>query len=284
MIRYRQGKRLTLFCVLLLFSFTLSSEGNHTIQSFSKAKTILKKKIWRIPDLRKTVYCGCEYDSRYRVSYTLCGFHPRKNAKRAHRIEWEHVVPAAAFGHHFRSWVYGDPRCVTKKGKQFKGRKCAEKVDTQFRLIEADMYNLMPAIGEVNGDRNNYPYGIIPGEKRVYGACDMEIEHKKAEPPPDIRGDIARVYFYMDDAYPGLGIVNADNREMLKKWDKDDPVDWAECLRAAMVEKYQKNRNEIVYKRCQTLTKTKSLIDGIRWRISAEKKQYIYNWLKTKTK
>jgi len=30
---------------------------------------------------------------------------------------------------------------------------------------EADMHNLVPAIGEINGDRSNYPYGNIRGEK-----------------------------------------------------------------------------------------------------------------------
>jgi deoxyribonuclease-1 len=33
----------------------------------------------------------------------------------------------------------------------------------------------------------------------------MEIEDRKAEPPLNIRGDIARTYIYMDSAYPGRG-------------------------------------------------------------------------------
>jgi deoxyribonuclease I len=49
---------------------------------------------------------------------------------------------------------------------------------------------------------------MIPGEKREFGACDVEIERRKIEPRPEIRGDIARTYMYMDWAYPvyGLGI------------------------------------------------------------------------------
>ena len=45
------------------------------------------------------------------------------------------------------------------------------------------MYNLVPAVGEINGLRSNYNFGIIPGEKREFGSCDMEIEGQKAEPP-----------------------------------------------------------------------------------------------------
>ncbi|MCK5808418.1 endonuclease [bacterium] len=269
---------------ILLFSFQLSSDGNTTITSFSKAKRILKKEIWRIPDLRKTVYCGCEFDEKYKVSYTSCGFTPRKNVKRAHRIEWEHVVPASLFGRHFKAWKEGNPRCKKKNGKRYKGRRCAKKVDKQFKLMEADMYNLMPAIGEVNGDRSNYPFGIIPGEIRKYGACDIEIAGKKAEPAPDIRGDIARVYFYMESAYPQKGIITDKNREMLQKWDKSDPVDWAECLRNAMIEKFQKNRNNVIHDRCVEMTEKKSLLDGIRWRISDEKKRELRNSLEQQKK
>ena len=66
--------------------------------------------------------------------------------------------------------------------------------------------NFVPAIGEINGLRSNYSFTMIPGEKRVFGNCDMEIEGRKAEPPPDKRGNIARTHFYMDWAYPGVGL------------------------------------------------------------------------------
>ena len=127
---------------------------------------------------------------------------PKRDNKRSHRLEWEHIVPAHAFGQSFYEWRNGDPECVTRKGKPFKGRNCARKVAIPFRYMEADMYNLVPAIGEINGLRSNYSFAMIPGEKRVFGKCDMEIENKKAEPPPDKRGNIARTYFYMDWAYP----------------------------------------------------------------------------------
>jgi deoxyribonuclease I len=87
------------------------------------------------------------------------------------------------------------------------------------------MYNLVPAVGEINGLRSNYSFAMIPGEKRAFGKCDMEIESRKAEPPPGKRGDIARAYFYMDWAYPGHGVISKKNRKLFKAWDKADPVD-----------------------------------------------------------
>ena len=48
--------------------------------------------------------------------------------------------------------------------------------------MQADMYNLYPAIGEVNGRRSNYSMAIIKGEKREFGKCDVEIKSRKIEP------------------------------------------------------------------------------------------------------
>ena len=67
-----------------------------------------------------------------------------------------------------------------------------------FRYMEADLYNLQPSIGEVNQLRSHYSMAMIPGEPREFGRCDLEIEDRKIEPRPDIRGDIARTYFYMN--------------------------------------------------------------------------------------
>ena len=39
--------------------------------------------------------------------------------------------------------------------------------------MEADLHNLVPAIGEINGDRSNFTFEHIDGEERVYGACDF---------------------------------------------------------------------------------------------------------------
>ena len=78
------------------------------------------------------------------------------------------------------------------------------------------MYNLYPAIGEVNGRRSNYSMAIIEGEKREFGKCDVEIKNKKVEPRESIRGEIARTYMYMDSAYPGRGIISKKIGSFLK--------------------------------------------------------------------
>jgi deoxyribonuclease I len=139
---------------------------------------------------------------------------------------------------------------VTKKGKSFKGRNCARKVALKFRYMESDMYNLVPAIGEINGLRSNYSFAMIPGEKRQFGKCDMEIEDRKAEPPPKKRGGVARTYFYMDWAYPGHDVISKKNRKLFKAWDKGDPVDQWECERSKRIEGIQGNENRFVKDVC----------------------------------
>lgn len=49
----------------------------------------------------------------------------------------------------------------------------------------------------------------------------MKTRGQKSE----IRGDIARIYFYMDDAYPGRSIISKKNRKMFKALNKADPID-----------------------------------------------------------
>lgn len=176
------------------------------------------------------------------VDAASCGYIPRKNAERGMYIEWEHIVPAWAFGNTRECWR--EPVCTNSKGKQYKGRKCCEKIDKKFRIMQADMYNLVPAVVELNADRSNYHFSIIPGENIEYGACDFEVDGKLVEPKEDIRGDIARTYFYIEKTY---GVKISDKqRKLFEIWNRQDPVfDW-ERLRASRIEKIQGNENKFI--------------------------------------
>jgi len=112
------------------------------------------------------------------------------------------------------------------------------------------MFNLYPAIGEVNGRRSNYSMAILKGEKREFGKCDVEIKDTKIEPKESIRGEIARTYPYMDSVFPGRGIMSKKNRKLFDAWNQSDPVDQWECERSRRIEKIQGNRNEIVLGKC----------------------------------
>ena len=212
-------------------------QGNTRIKDFDDAKDVIAG---IYTGHETTLYCGCRYQ-RLSVDWASCGYVPIKPKGRSRRVEWEHVVPAAAFGRSFPEWEKGHPRCGSKKG-----RKCVQKVSPTYNRMAADLYNLQPAIGEVNARRSNYSMAMLPGEPRKFGACDVEIENRKIEPRPDVRGDIARTYQYMDWAYPGRGIISGKNRKLFAAWAAADPVSEWERERARRIERLQGNRNPFV--------------------------------------
>ena len=230
--------------VTLLPCLVLAS--NSTIQSFNTAKKELVK-IYK--NQRETLYCGAVFDAKGNVIAPV-GFSTSTHVARAKKIEWEHVVPAENFGKAFSEWRDGHAQCVDSKGKSFKGRKCAEKMNIKYRYMQADMHNLFPAIGAVNALRSNYNFTLLPSEKSDFGSCDMRIEGHKAQPPEASRGRIARSYLYMDKAYSNYS-MSKSQWQLMAAWDKQFPVDAQECQRAKKIAVIQGNHNEIVKDRCE---------------------------------
>ena len=202
--------------------------------SFSKSKRLLATKVY--PSHQKAFYSNCDYevvDKKLVPVHDTCGFHYRKNEKRSKRIEWEHIVPAWHFGHQLHCWQNG-------------GRSKCKESNPKFRQMEADMHNLVPAIGEINGDRSNFRYGMVAGEKRVYGRVDMEIDYptRRAEPRKVVWGEIARTYFYMREKY-GLEISKSQEKLFIA-WNNLDPVTRWERKRNELIAEIQGNDNPYV--------------------------------------
>ena len=80
--------------------------------------------------------------------------------------------------------------------------------------------------------------------------CLFPIPLRKVESRDEVRGEIARTYFYMDSVYPGKGIFSRKNRAMFEEWNRSDPVDEWEFERARRIERIQGNRNEIIFAKC----------------------------------
>lgn len=236
---------LSVFAGAILAPALVLAAGNATNDSFARAKKMLSQVY---ADHRVTLYCGAEYDAQGNVVLPD-GFVTPKHEKRAAKIEWEHALPAENFGRAFEEWREGSPECVDNRGKAFKGRKCAEKVNAEYRLMQADMYNLYPAIGAVNALRSNYNYQMLPGEPSTFGTCEMKISANKAEPPARARGQIARTYFYMQDAYPQYR-MSRQQEQLMGAWDKMYPIDKWECTRAKRIEAVQGNANKFVKEPC----------------------------------
>lgn len=214
-----------LFILVFVLSFA-------NAESFDQSKKILKN---IYTDHQTTFYCGCNYTYENQgnmIDRKSCGYVPRNATtkkgnpnERARRIEWEHVMPAENFGKHLPCWREG-------------GRKACQS-DPAFQKMEADMMNLVPVIGELNGDRSNYRYGANEPKIGQYGQCNFEVdfEANSAYVRPEIRGDIARIYFYMSEKY-NINLSKQE-RQMMEAWDKLDPIDEWEKERIKRIKKYQ---------------------------------------------
>lgn len=123
-------------------------------------------------------------------------------------------------GAHRSSLAIGHQRQCWQEG----GRKNCTRYDPVYQKAEADLHNLVPSIGEVNGDRSNFSFGWLPEQSGQYGSCltQVDFKAKKVMPRPSIRGMIARTYFYMSKQY-GLRLSKQD-RQLYEAWDKTYPV------------------------------------------------------------
>ncbi|WP_341910961.1 endonuclease [Ferrovibrio terrae] len=243
------GQLLSALTLLVCLTGTSAAEPPpEPIETFTAAKKIARNSIFA--DRPIDYYCGCEYrptgkasDSGGQMKLSTCTYRARANPERGKRLEWEHVMPAKIFAGERACWR-GEPAKCQERG--IKGRSCCNAADSTFKKMEADLHNLVPSVGELNGDRSDKPYGNVRGEPRQYGQCDFEIggKPKVTEPPANIKGDVARIWFYMSDAYNIK--IDVDTIATLEKWSEDDPVDDWERLRDKRVRAAQGNSNPFV--------------------------------------
>ena len=138
--------------------------------------------------------------------------------------------------------------------------------------MKSDVVHVLPTDGYVNNRRSSYPLAEVNNveysSKNNYsklGSCKTSgYSGKVFEPNDEIKGDMARIYFYMatcyqdrianwtkgesqkvfgNSSYPGLrDWVLA----MFVEWSKQDPVDAREIARNNAVKEVQGNRNPFV--------------------------------------
>ena len=226
------------FLLLIVFISLSALQANEI--NFSHSKKLLLKQVYH--DNKKDFYCDNPYNiaqvngrEKTLVIPDVSKYSPRKpNRPETKFINWEHVMPANRFGQNLDCW---------KKG----GRKGC-KNDLLFNQMESDMHNLTPSIAEINSDRGNFNYGNKIPSQGQYGNCKAESDfrNKLFYPKEDIRGDIARIYFYMSEKYK-IGL-SADETAMFKTWNKNDPVSQWEKIKNQRVKKLQGNDNRFVEK------------------------------------
>lgn len=211
-------------------------------KNLTEAK-ILARVIWS--EHPYTFYCGCKFDSHLIVDFKECEYVPQ-NLKRAKRVEWEHLVPAAWLGRQRACWR--EPLCESKRGKKFKGRNCCEKIDPSFNKAYTDLYNLVPAIGEVNATRKDYRFGVLHNNKenQYLEGCSMIVNprNRVVEPSDQVKGMIARAHLYMADTYDFH--LSMKQRKMYIKWNESYPPSAWEFRWAQKIQQIQGNDNSYI--------------------------------------
>jgi endonuclease I len=104
----------------------------------------------------------------------------------------------------------------------------------------SDLHNLKPANPSENSSRGN----------KFFDVATTTVSYL---PRAAVRGDVARILFYMDIAYANLTLVNTNpttyqmaKLETLLKWHLEDPVDDFERNRNNVIFTYQNNRNPFI--------------------------------------
>uniref|UniRef100_A0A486XI35 Endonuclease I n=1 Tax=Rheinheimera sp. BAL341 TaxID=1708203 RepID=A0A486XI35_9GAMM len=223
------------FFIYVALAFSVSLQAAPA--TFDRAKIEARQFIYHDRNNQGDFYCGCNWEwtgrSGGRVDLQSCGYQVRAQQTRAERTEWEHVVPASNFGRARQCWQNG-------------GRKNCNDTDPVFNSMEADLHNLTPAIGEVNADRSNFNFTMLPQAKPQHGQCPVKVDFsaRAVEPRDAIKGQIARIYFYMHDRY-NLN-MSRQQQQLLMAWDKQFPATEWERERDKRIAKHMGHHNPFV--------------------------------------
>ena len=255
-----------LLYVLALSFSTINPALSNPPATFSEAKVIAKQKIYldQANSTHGDLYCGCQWTwvgkSGGRIDAASCGLQARKQETRAERTEWEHIVPAWTFGHQRQCWQSG-------------GREHCVSDDPVFKAMEADLFNLYPAVGEVNGDRSNFNYGMATQVAPQYGQCKTKVdfEQRAAEPRDEVKGLVARTTFYMFDRY-NLN-MSRQQQQLLMAWDKQFPVTSWEQERNKRITAIMGHPNPFVTQERRWTQGYKTVGDGVAIGLTAKSVQ-----------
>ncbi|MFZ5629925.1 MAG: endonuclease I family protein [Spirochaetota bacterium] len=139
----------------------------------------------------------------------------------------------------------------------------------------SDAHHLLPTQSTINGTRSNHPYGVVltndggfptangnkfgvPSATGIMTGVPGGVT-KVFEPADSMKGDIARIYFYMstryyteDTCWPTTfnattrASINSWQENVLRAWHTADPVSDGERARNDLIHRIQGNRNPFV--------------------------------------
>ncbi len=185
-------------------------------KNFSQAFNVFKKLDF---DYTRTMFSNEKYE--YDPRSCLDKFYLKSDHKQ--KVVFVRIVPEAMLLKRRKCGT--EEICTRYDGSKFKGSRCCRTTDKLYQQYDADIFNIMPVVKK----------------------------HQKMaiEPPLCARGNIARVYLYMNATY-GLGLSQKQQIQYLK-WHQQDPVDAKECDLHDKIVAIQGRSNPWIRSSCETL-------------------------------
>ncbi len=113
--------------------------------------------------------------------------------------------------------------CLNYLKEPYKGKRCCRKTDPVYQAYDRDVFNVI--------------------------LIDKKNSSKLENPPLHFKGNVARVYLYMNAQY-GLNLGYEEQVKYLK-WHNEDKVDEKECAIYLQIRELQGRSNPWIEKSCQ---------------------------------
>lgn len=196
-------------CIIILLTSGSAGAGISVRgpANFEFAKKQIASELAKLPDLnRKTWYCRCEI-----VHHTVPNCNATMIQKSPDSLEWDHVVPAAVF-----------PKPALCLKSRSGARKCARSRSRAFRFAEGDLVNIVPAEASVNQIKSSKLPNL--SEYKFHSKCGFEVGPNSFNPPPNRRGDVARIWFHMNKKHFNGRLIGPSLGPILHHWNLQDPI------------------------------------------------------------
>ena len=229
---------------IIFFSTLLVARGYDAPDNRSQVKNLLKMMDldYKIAPLTG---CSYNYDITSCMDKTIVDTRLCNVSEVNQTIKWIQVVPDWFFGRHMDCMNKDICTNVFTKEK-FGSPMCCRRVNPKYKMMEADLFNLIPAISKVASKRESRLFFDVV--KPEFSVGNLKFDDDFIEPRDEVKGDIARVYLYMDARYD-LNL-SKQQKETYFRWHALDPVDRHECSVAKIILKVQGGENSLVEEGC----------------------------------
>lgn len=236
-------KTIQLLCLLCCSSLAFATSGDSTLsqiyQEVGKGNSA-------------SFYCDCVFDlQKMQLKDKNCGQKIGQSAVFFPAVTWERVVSKSEFTDDLQCWH--EPQSLQgcrNENKVLSSQQCCEEVSEEYRARAANIHNQIPVIQNIAEKLQGLGFGQVYREPIEFGACQLKIDSQlvRKEPPDQIKGDIARIYFYFES----LGYVRLSRRSrpLMEIWDMKDPVSNFECALHSKKAAISGLKNPYVANRC----------------------------------